>query len=818
MKRIIKLIVNAGVDETLDILQRAELRTLNRISLYVLFIAVAMTFCMTYFVQNHAWFILTVSFVELLLLASVLALNSVQRFAFAKQVFIFNTSFIILLLVGYYGISSNYHYIAPISFLCLLYLFREGSRSDFYTILANLTMCLGGVLFVYLTDFSIVQLNPEELRGSRLGAYISATMVTISIGSILFVNSRHRFEITRKHLQHLSGRSKMLTSISENLDEGLFKASSSNGLEIVNDSFVKIFGYRSQEEMVKVNPVLIYDDLQQRDDILDTINKVGSVHNLLVKYRKKNGTLFYGRLSCNKILETGQDKIVGIVTDVTHEQEQNDRIQQSERRLKEAQRIAKLGDFRLFDNHNKAPFWSEEALRIHGFETNEKTPDLQIIAGSLSQVSYEDFKNQCEHAKKTQKAVEFGDWYTDTKGIKKYLKYKIRFVDHVEGQNKNHWIGTVQDISESKKMEDEMEGNTRFFQHSLNQAPLEVALLDSDFKYTFLSEQAVTNKDIRNWLVGKTDFDYCEYRQKPISLAKTRYSYLSQCKETQTVVRWEEEIADSYGRINYYFRNVVPITDPVSGRIYYAGFGFNVTRLRESQVSLEKKNEELNKVNQELDRFVYSISHDLRAPVASVLGLISLAEEAPKLEDTKEVLKMQREALDRLDLYIRDVIDYSRNKRLTPISKRLVLSEIVENSLTNLAYLPTIGQIEFFHEYEQGDHVWSDQMRVRIVVNNLLSNAIKYLDPKKDHPYIRIATSRQKNGLTVIVQDNGVGINPDYEERVWEMFYRGTSDSSGSGLGLYILQESLAALEGTVELETEFGKGTKFTVFIPDAE
>lgn len=179
---------------------------------------------------------------------------------------------------------------------------------------------------------------------------------------------------------------------------------------------------------------------------------------------------------------------------------------------------------------------------------------------------------------------------------------------------------------------------------------------------------------------------------------------------------------------------------------------------------------------------------------------------------------MQREALDRLDVYIRDVIDYSRNKRLMPVAESLSLEKLVHASLTNLAYLPTISQIEFFHEYEEGDFVLSDQMRVQIIINNLLSNAIKYLDTKKEHPYIRIATKRKKEGLIIIVQDNGIGIKEQYLERVWEMFYRGTSESSGSGLGLYILKESLQTLKGSVELETKDTIGTKFTVYIPDIE
>lgn len=815
MKKLLKLLINSGIDETLGVTQRQDLRTLNRISLHILVIVLVVAPLMTFLIQDHAWFILTVGLVEIVLLSSVLALNSVQHFPFARQVFMFNTTFVILLLVGYYGVLSNYHYVAPISYLCLLYLFREGTKADFYSISINLAFCLIGTMIFYKTDFSIVQLTDEELRISRLGAYVTSVMVTVSIGSILFINARHRSELARKHLQDLSGQSKMLASISENLDEGLFKVDNESKFEYVNKSFVDMFGYASEAEILETKTKRLYAEHKKQESILAKVRKERLLHNELVTFKRKDGTLFYGRLSCNTIIERGKDKIIGIVTDVTSEQEKNEQIRQSEQRLREAQRIAKLGNFRLFSD-DYSMTWSEESHRIHGFSSNESIPDLDTLCSSMVNLKTHDFINRCEYSRTTKQSVEFGDWYIDSQREKKYLKYKIRFVEESVQLRKSQWIGTVQDITKAKTMEDELESTSLFFKSILNQAPVEMALLDSDFNYVFLSERAVVNRDVRKWLIGKNDFDYCKYKKKPISIAESRFSYFSQCKAKKAIVTWEEELVDNYGIVNYYFRNLVPIINPVDGKEYFAGFGFNVTRLRETQVGLEKKNEELNKVNQELDRFVYSISHDLRAPVASVLGLISLAEEAPKLEDTKEILKMQREALDRLDIYIRDVIDYSRNKRLAPKAQELSVSNMVNIAMTNLAYLPTINKIEFFYEFEAGDHVASDQMRVQIVINNLLSNAIKYLDEKKEHPFIRIATKRENDGLTLIVQDNGVGINPEYEERVWEMFYRGTSDSSGSGLGLYILKESLAAIEGTVDLETKYGEGTKFTIFIPD--
>ncbi|MDP4845077.1 MAG: ATP-binding protein [Salibacteraceae bacterium] len=813
MNNLIKKLIDSGVDESLEALENSGLRTLNSIALFILLILVSTSGFTVLSVPDHLWFIGTVCLIEMLLLTSVLALNSVQRYLLAKQVFVFNTTFVILLLVGYYGIQSNFQYVAPISFMSLLFLFRNGTRVDFITVSINLGVCLLGVLGFYIADNAVVELKPQELASLRIAAYMAATLVTIFIGSVLFRSSRTSFESTLRDMQNLSAQARILNTISANVDEAFFKSNTARGFEFMNEAFPKMFGYESIDEMMRTNPKELFYNVEDRSAMIDKLKRERVIRNALLSFRKKDGMLFYGRLSCNMIVEKGQDRIVGIITDVTQQHQQDELLRQSESRLRESQRIAKLGNFR-FDEQTMQVEWSEETFRIHGYPFSDFAPQMDELLDRFETLSIENLKIQFENTKLTAIPASFGGWYVTPLNERKYIQFEARYAetdDHL-----GYWVGTVQDISAAKVLEEELAGNTRFFETILNNAPLEIVLLDNNLKYAFVSEQAVVNPEIRKWLIGKTDLEYCKYSDQPLKLAEERQVHLLKCIETNSVVRWEEEVTDQYGRINYMFRNIAPINDPVDGKLYLAGFAFNVTRLKESQLSLEEKNAELHKVNQELDRFVYSISHDLRAPIASVLGLISLAEESDNIDEALSILSMQREALDRLDVYIRDVIDYSRNKRLMPVAETMSLERLVQASLNNLAYLPTISQIEFFHEYDAGDYVLSDQMRVQIIVNNLLSNAIKYLDTKKEHPYIRIATERKKDGLIIIVQDNGIGIKEQYLDRVWEMFYRGTSESNGSGLGLYILKESLQTLKGSVALETEDALGTKFTIYIPD--
>jgi signal transduction histidine kinase len=206
----------------------------------------------------------------------------------------------------------------------------------------------------------------------------------------------------------------------------------------------------------------------------------------------------------------------------------------------------------------------------------------------------------------------------------------------------------------------------------------------------------------------------------------------------------------------------------------------------------------------------------LRAPIASVLGLNSLAEDTADREELDTVLAMQREALDRLDLYIRDVIDYSRNKRMAVQSEDVCLRKIVDDCMADLVYQTNYNKIDYFIEIEEQTCIQSDKLRIKIIVNNLLSNAIKYADSAKDNSFISIRAEWKEKGVTLIIEDNGIGIKEDYKDKIWDIFFRGTSTIPGSGLGLYILKESVKNLNGEIDFISKEGEGTTFKIFIPE--
>lgn len=237
--------------------------------------------------------------------------------------------------------------------------------------------------------------------------------------------------------------------------------------------------------------------------------------------------------------------------------------------------------------------------------------------------------------------------------------------------------------------------------------------------------------------------------------------------------------------------------------------------LRENEKRLHDKNKELEKTNKELDRFVYSASHDLRSPISSVRGLIGLVRLNPHSPDTKSYLEMMDNQLIGLNKFIEDIVLYSRNTRAAYKVELIQLKKLVKEVLISLQFFPGSEKIKIVVNIPDETTLYSDPTRVRIVLANLLSNALKYSDPAKENPFIKINATKVDLHLAISVQDNGVGIDRQYVSKIFDMFYQGNEKSDGSGLGLYIVKETLEKIQGEISVQSELGKGSEFKVILP---
>jgi signal transduction histidine kinase len=172
-------------------------------------------------------------------------------------------------------------------------------------------------------------------------------------------------------------------------------------------------------------------------------------------------------------------------------------------------------------------------------------------------------------------------------------------------------------------------------------------------------------------------------------------------------------------------------------------------------------------------------------------------------------------SIHKLDATIHEINDYSKNARLEVAKEEIDFQKLFDGIIENLAYMEGASKISIELQVCAADVFHSDKSRLLVIFNNLLSNAIKYHDFGKELLFIKIQVAIEPSGAFISIADNGLGISPEYQERVFEMFFRATEQSSGSGLGLYIVKESVSKLQGTISLQSEPSQGSTFTIVLP---
>jgi PAS domain S-box-containing protein len=273
---------------------------------------------------------------------------------------------------------------------------------------------------------------------------------------------------------------------------------------------------------------------------------------------------------------------------------------------------------------------------------------------------------------------------------------------------------------------------------------------------------------------------------------------------------------DAYGNEILAELSVVVPTDSDNTQVYV-----NIIDVTEKNIikdKLKQQLEELKKANSELDRFVYSASHDLISPLKSLFGLSNMIIDDISTENTVQLeqMGMMQNSIIKLDNFIEDILDYSRNARQEVTMKVIDFKRSIDEIMNNLTHMDGADNVELKLDIDQTMEFISDRARVNMVFSNLISNAIKYKDNSEENAVIAITIKCSNEVAIISVEDNGIGIDKKSLSRVFDMFYRATTKATGSGLGLYIAKDAIEKVKGTMEIESELTKGTKFSITIPN--
>ncbi len=243
--------------------------------------------------------------------------------------------------------------------------------------------------------------------------------------------------------------------------------------------------------------------------------------------------------------------------------------------------------------------------------------------------------------------------------------------------------------------------------------------------------------------------------------------------------------------------------------------------LQRQNISLLEREEKLNRTmkelsdrNFELDQLVYKTSHDLRSPLSSILGLVNVAKIDNKIDKLEYINKIGT-SIKRLDDFVKSMLNYAKASRVEVSPEKLNIRTIIEGCIKDLEYLENFSKLKVSLSFHKNEFFVTDSLKLKIILGNIISNAFKYIDNRKEQSYLKIDVNISTTKMKLMIVDNGIGIEKTHLPKIMNMFYRGTELSQGSGLGMYIVKQSIDKLGGSIIINSTSGKGTSIDIELP---
>lgn len=383
-----------------------------------------------------------------------------------------------------------------------------------------------------------------------------------------------------------------------------------------------------------------------------------------------------------------------------------------------------------------------------------------------------------------------------------------------------YYEGTVEDISFRKKLEEErkqakkeLQQRESYLRAILDNFPFWVWLKDTESRFLAVNRPLARDNgyDHPELLVGKTDFD--------ITSAELAEKYQQDDRSVMDsgMQRIVEEAVIENGIETWVETFKSPIFDPQGNAIGTTGFVRDITERKRAEMEREELIANLESKNTELERFTYTVSHDLKAPLVTISGFLGYMEQdmaSGNMGRFKLDSQRIRDAVNKMRLLLDELLELSRIGRLANSPEMIPFTDLVREALDAVHGQLEEGGIEV--TVQPGlPAVYGDKQRLLEVLQNLVDNAAKFMGDQQ-HPQIEIGQRKEGDGKTTFfVRDNGIGIAPKYHEQVFGLFNKLNPDIDGTGVGLTLVKRIIEVHGGRLWVESGVGRGSTFCFTLP---
>jgi len=366
----------------------------------------------------------------------------------------------------------------------------------------------------------------------------------------------------------------------------------------------------------------------------------------------------------------------------------------------------------------------------------------------------------------------------------------------------------VADISTRKQFQDallEREERYRIMVQGTNEA---LIMTDLEEVITFVNKQfcrlfgyereEVLGKSISELLEDKPDLEKIKQRKQNRLEGKSEIYEARQRKKNGENL-WTLASVSPYRDIQ---------TDKIKGSIVAMT---DISELKAVEQQLKERNEQM-------DLFLYKATHDLKGPLASVKGILNIAIMDCLQPEIRQYIEMALTSTDRLDSALVDLLHVTRLNKSNLKVESVDLPSLVGEILQSIDHMSERRDVEFLTNIGHRLPFPTDRNSLSSVLQNLIVNAVKYKKGGEYQHRISIVIDSFQEGVKIVISDNGEGIRPEIQKKIFNMFYRGNKKSRGTGLGLYIVKQSIDKMGGDLQLESTHGEGTTFSIYLPALE
>jgi len=644
----------------------------------------------------------------------------------------------------------------------------------------------------------------------------------------MLANRKRSEEITHQMEQIKASQQELrkLSLIATRTKSGVIITDNMGRIEWVNDAFTKISGYRL-EEVIGQKP----RDLLQgpktnevtRQQLKDALWKKENIEVTIVNYDRE-GREYFNQLEIISVFDEdgNHTNFIALQKDITEETLARQEILRMNTRFELIAKHSRIGTWEYSPQDNSIR-WNDIMYDIYGVSNRVEPSIVDVWRNSMSQEDYEKGVKDMDNIRNGMFGTQ-----ESTFRIKRASDGAERIVETVmvaereESGQLMRVVGSTKDITEELNLKRERDAAAErmvtlktFYESILNHSPSQKYVFDPEGRILFSNDPP---KEGAIWWDATSKQSIFEVVETDVN--KRTWNLVQNIRksvESKQIIRIEDEGTSEDGHAIQFLQSILPYQNITGQLEHIIVTGVDISELIKVQEAVNKKNDELRKINAELDNFVYSISHDLRSPLLSIKGIISLIMHSSEIDEkTQQYLEMVDGSATRLDGTIQEILEYSRNSRLDLAHETFDVVAMVEQSYNDLRFSAE-GQMELLLDIQTDPVVVSDKSRLGVLLKNIIGNSVKYR--RKDiHSFVKFSLTRKEGKLIMKVSDNGEGINTQHLDKIFTMFYRGTTSSIGTGLGLYICKEIVNKLNGDLLVESTPGQGTTMTITLPEID